>query len=334
MSVADSIGAAHEFLHSIGPRGDRADARPKRTQRAENHGAAQSGTVASVLDEFVRRHVNAKGLRSGHVIEKRLERVKSSIGHIGIREIRRRDVIAMLDEIADGPGLVAADRTLAYVRKAFNWYSLRDDEFVNPVVPGMARTKPEERKRTRILDDAELRDLHHALALIGEPHRSWVWLLLLCAARRNEIANAHSREFDGANLIVPAARYKSKNDHLLPLPPAALALMPRGDGFLFSPNGGGKPINGHGHIKKRIDATIAEIRQRDGREAMSRWRYHDLRRTARSLMSRAGVSTDVAERVLGHRIPGIRSTYDLHDYAAEKRCALEKLAQIVADIVK
>src|ERR1700730_5823910 len=42
------------------------------------------------------------------------------------------------------------------------------------------------------------------------------------------------------------------------------------------------------------------------------WVIHDLRRTARSLLSRAGVSSEVAERVLGHVIPGIEAVYNRH----------------------
>ena len=62
---------------------------------------------------------------------------------------------------------------------------------------------------------------------------------------------------------------------------------------------------------------------------MAPWTLHDLRRTARSLMSRAGVLADIAERVLGHVIPGVRGVYDRHEYAAEKRDALERLAGLV-----
>jgi hypothetical protein len=64
-------------------------------------------------------------------------------------------------------------------------------------------------------------------------------------------------------------------------------------------------------------------------------KYADyLRRTARSLMSRAGMPTDHAERVLGHVLPGIRRVYDHHDYASEKRQALAKLDNMVAQILK
>ncbi len=47
-------------------------------------------------------------------------------------------------------------------------------------------------------------------------------------------------------------------------------------------------------------------------------------------MSRAGVSSDIAERVLGHVIPGVRGVYDRHEYLAEKQDALDKLAVLVS----
>jgi integrase len=66
----------------------------------------------------------------------------------------------------------------------------------------------------------------------------------------------------------------------------------------------------------------------------SPWVIHDLRRTARSLMSRAKVPRDHAERVLGHAIPGVEGVYDRHSYQTEKGEALAKLANLVAKIVK
>jgi integrase len=63
------------------------------------------------------------------------------------------------------------------------------------------------------------------------------------------------------------------------------------------------------------------------------WVVHDLRRTARSLMSRAGVRPEIAERVLNHVISGVQGVYDRHDYAAEKRAALVALDALVSRIV-
>jgi integrase len=92
-------------------------------------------------------------------------------------------------------------------------------------------------------------------------------------------------------------------------------------------------FSGFSKAKTELDKTIAAIREREGRPPMPRWTLHDLRRTARSLMSRAKVPTDHAERVLGHVIGGVRETYDRYEYLDEKRHALEQLARLVDWIV-
>src|SRR5262249_7110430 len=61
---------------------------------------------------------------------------------------------------------------------------------------------------------------------------------------------------------------------------------------------------------------------------------HDLRRTARSLMSRASINADIAERCLGHVIPGVRGVYDRHEYQREKKLAFEALASLILRIVE
>ena len=68
-------------------------------------------------------------------------------------------------------------------------------------------------------------------------------------------------------------------------------------------------------------------------EPIPNWTLHDLRRTAKTLMVRAGVRPDISERVLGHVIAGVEGTYDRHSYADEKREALEKLAVIIEQIL-
>jgi integrase len=117
-----------------------------------------------------------------------------------------------------------------------------------------------------------------------------------------------------------ASRYKTGKDHLIPLSGAALELLGDGEDRLFDVK--------KGNIWRYKDAL--------GRAACidaTSWTLHDLRRTARSLMSRAGVSADVAERCLGHTLGTIRGTYDRHAYAEEKRIAYEKLAALISQIV-
>ncbi len=58
-----------------------------------------------------------------------------------------------------------------------------------------------------------------------------------------------------------------------------------------------------------------------------------MRRTARSLMSRAKVRPEIAERVMGHSIKGVEGVYDRHTYLDEKGDALRRLAGLVETIL-
>jgi integrase len=60
---------------------------------------------------------------------------------------------------------------------------------------------------------------------------------------------------------------------------------------------------------------------------------HDLRRTWRSLASKAGVNPEHAERVMGHVIPGIEGIYDRYGYVPEKQIALQQVAALISEII-
>ena len=96
---------------------------------------------------------------------------------------------------------------------------------------------------------------------------------------------------------------------------------------------GAKPFSGFSKAKRELDKTIADLREREGRAPMPAYVFHDLRRTARSLMSRAKVPTDHAERAIGHVIGGVRETYDRYEYLDEKAAAFEALAAMVSNIL-
>jgi integrase len=313
---------------------------PGAEKQAERHKAekaklAGKNTVNAVLDQFVARHV--KNLRSAKTIERCLEvYVRPRIGSKSIYDLRRKNIMEMLDAIEDADKAVTADRVLAYVRKCFNWYAARDDEFTPPIVRGMARTKPSERARTRALADDEICSLWAALESTDspEPFRAIVRVLLLTAQRKNEIGLMRAEEIDGDTLVIPAARYKTGIPNAVPLTKEARQWIgDRKAGFIFSSTGGKKPFNGYSKAKGQLDAVIAKQRKVAKLKPMPEWRLHDLRRTARSLMSRAGVSSDIAEMVLGHNLSGVRGVYDRHSYAAEKRDALERLATLIGRIL-
>jgi integrase len=304
-----------------------------------------TANVASILDDFVVRHVRNKSqpLRSADEYESAFNRlVKPRIGKLSIYEVRRSHVNKMLDEIEDANGPVMADRTLAYLRKAFNWYAARDDQFNVPIVRGMARIKPKERARTRVLSDEEIRIIWPVLGEAGT-FGALIKALLLTAQRRDEIAQMSRKEIgEDAIWEIPAERYKTKRPNFIPLSKAAVAVIdaqPKMDdcGYVF-PSRAKTPFSGFGKSKAALDNAVFAAMKKQAKkrmkvETLPNWTLHDLRRTAKTLMVRAGVRPDISERVLGHVIAGVEGTYDRHSYADEKRDALEKLAATIERIL-
>jgi integrase len=299
--------------------------------------AAASSTLNALLDEFLARHVR-KNLRSADEIERAFRvYVPPHIGSRSIYVLRRRDIVQLLDKIEDQNGPVMCDRVLAHLRKAFNWQATRDDQFNSPIVKGMARTKPKDRARKRILDDQEIRDLWEALGgLNGKAPAcfpAFVRTLFLTGTRLRMVSDMTWQEIEGRDWIVPGNRNKGGLEHLVPLPDTVPLIGSKHNGFVFSSDGGKTAFKGFSKAKAALDAKLTEIRKRDGRPPMKHWTFHDLRRTARSLLSRAGIANDIAERVLGHVIPGVRGVYDRHEYRDEKKDALERLGAMVERIL-
>ncbi|WP_246229953.1 tyrosine-type recombinase/integrase [Bradyrhizobium cytisi] len=350
LTVRDAIIAADNraklVAKGIDTKGNKVDPRPERTRRREDANQPTERNISGLLDNFVTRYLKGGNLRTAGMIEAELERlVKPRIGKVGIYELRRSQVSRMLDEIADEHGPRMADLALAYTRKAFSWYEINghDDDFKSPIVRGMARLKPSERQRERVLADDEIRDLWAALDTITEPacFPAYVKMMLLTGTRRSEVADMPAAELDGDLWIIPAARYKTKRDHVVPLSAMAREVLGavtapkqrKNDYFIFSTTKGAKAFSGFSKAKTALDEAIADIRKKEGRPPIEEFTFHDLRRTARTLMSRARVHPDHAERCLGHVISGVRGVYDRFEFLDEKREAFEALAALLSRIL-
>jgi len=297
------------------------DRDPLQERRIES--ARERETFQAIADSYFARE--GKKLRSAEHRRQALGRlVYPVIGARPIADIRRSEMVRLLDRIEDENGPVMADRTLAYVRRVMNWHASRSEEFRSPIVRGMARTSSKERARARILSDGELRALWKAAEAAG-PFGTFIKFLLLTAARRSEASKMTWDEINDGVWLLPATRNKVKQDLARPLSGAArklVARLPKIGRYVFTFDGV-KPITGFSNLRDRLDAAC---RVKD-------WTLHDLRRTARSLLSRAGIAADVAEMCLGHVLTGVRGTYDRHEYHAEKKQAFEALAAQIARIV-
>jgi integrase len=293
---------------------------------------ASTNTLRSIAEEYLARE--GKQLRSAEQRSAVLERlVYPRLGARPIEEIRRSDIIRLLDQIEEERGTdgvratAMANMVLAFIRRIFNWHASRSDDFRSPIVRGMARSKPGAGRRQRVLSDDEIRAIWRAAEASPSAFGYFVQFVLLTAVRRNEAAHMRRGEVSGNNWIIPQSRYKTGLELLVPLSPMAqdiLVKVPQiGRGDLVFTTDGRRPLTGFSWSKQAFDKACG----------VTGWTIHDLRRTARTLLSRAGVSSDHAERCLGHVLGGVRATYDRHAFAEEKRLAFDKLAMVIENIV-
>src|SRR4051794_24974662 len=142
---------------------------------------ARAGTLKAVALRYLKKH---EGLRS---IEERRQTfnrlILPKLGDIPIGDIRRKQITVLLDTIEENNGPVMADHALAYLRHMLNWYAIGDDDFMSPIVRGMARTKPKERARKRVLTEDELRAVWHVAGQTNGPFGPLVRFILLTATR-------------------------------------------------------------------------------------------------------------------------------------------------------
>jgi integrase len=178
--------------------------------------------------------------------------------------------------------------------------------------------------RNRVLSDDELRKVWLAAEQAGV-FGAYVRFVLLTATRRNEASEIRHSELEGTDLwLIPWQRYKTgaktKTDMAIPLSEAAQAIIaaqPNRGEYIFS-HTGKNPLGNFSNAKRAFDAACG----------VKDWHLHDLRRTARTLLSKV-TTPDIAERCLGHVLLGQRATYDWHRYEDEMRAAFEALASLI-----
>ena len=288
-------------------------------------------TLRSVCAQYF-ADPKSKALRTAYERERTITRLvyPTKLANRPIAAITRRELTELLDAVEQNNGQRTADLVLAILRRVWRWHQLRDDRFnAFPFIPGMNRYSTRESARERTLDDDELARVWAAADRAGV-YGALLRFLLLTSARLREAARMTWDEVGNDGIWeLPKSRHKIKSQPLArPLSKAALdvlAALPRVDGCPYPFSQDGKhAFSGFSRHKKRFD-TLCGVQN---------WCVHDLRRTARSLMSRAGVEASIAERVLGHLVgTAVSRIYDRHSFAREKKDALERLAAEIERVV-
>jgi integrase len=307
------------------------DPRVREAEKAKAEAAKQQSLYREIGEQFIRHIGRARTAKAiEHLVRRELI---SRWGDRPIGDIRRGDIVSMIDEITNRGHLGAAHNAFAYARRLHRWAIGRGVIEHSPFdrlrpVDLIGRLKP----RQRLLAPAELRLIW--LATEGAPEAIYpdglfIRLLLLLGTRRTELSDARWPEFDlaAARWVIPAERMKNNEAHVIPLPDAAVAIlkaMPRFNGvdYVFTRRGG-RPLTGLGAAKKELDERIAKL---NGKVSLPHWTYHDTRRAFRTGLSMLGIAQPVAEMCIGHKQAGLVRVYDLHRFESEKRQAFERWA--------
>jgi integrase len=297
-------------------------------QRAEEQRRAKerARTLRQVAQDYV-AHCKAN-LKSARQIDSWMRNhILPAIGDRVIGELRRADIVELLDRLEHQARLrQTVNRVRETLLALFEFALERQFVDANPVA-GTRRRKVEI-KRRRVLSRDEIKALWEGLDHVSDPGRSFVRFLLLTGCRREEARAMHWDELDLGVPVwtVPAGRTKNGRPHEVPLTAPAVALLTqlrRQGPFVFSLDGR-RPMAGMSGLKDRIDR----------KSGLNGWRFHDLRRTLRSGIAELGVIYEVAERVIGHAMPSLDQTYNVHSYFLEKKDALERWANHVLGLVE
>jgi integrase len=297
----------------------------------------EAPTVARLVDEYLEKWAKPRK-RSWREDQRILEKdIIPAWGKRKAKDITRRDVITLLDKLVDRGAPIQANRTLACVRKMFNFAVSRD---IVPISPCTQITAPSaENRRDRVLSAGEIRLFWQKLdaAPMAMVTRLALKLILVTGQRKGEVINAEWSEvnLNSAWWTIPAEKSKNKLAHRVPLSPLAIALLEEaqalaGDSrWVFPGRKIENPIRGDS-VNEALARSLPCL------EIEDQFVPHDLRRTMASHLTGMGISRLVVSKLLNHVETGITAVYDRHSYDDEKRRALEawgiRLQEIISNM--
>lgn len=336
LGVADARAAASDAIHAVEHGTDPGAAKQRAKADRRDAELSERDKIKTLVELYGKRHLST--LKSGATVQRELDRhVVAEWGDRDIHDIAKRDVIDLLDAIADSGRIVTANRVRAYLSKFFNWCVDRDVIEVSPAMNVKAVAK--ETSRDRVLSDDELRWFWAACEAEGQPWGALGQVLLLTGQRLSEVAGMTDAELHGDEWHLPADRTKNKRAHMVPITGAvrdALDAIERIDGpaGLYHTTNGRTPLSGFNKGRTYLADRMVQIASDEAGKPVeiAHWTFHDLRRTAATTMARLGIPVRVTEAVLNHVSGtggGIAGVYQRHDYADEKRRALEAWAQFL-----
>ncbi len=286
----------------------------------------RKSTFASVLGDYLEdiRHV-----KTHREITRIFEKYVAHWNGTSIRDISRRDVIELRDNVKNRHGGYMANNVLSAVRALFNWALDRDIIDFSPCQGVKRAVKP--KPRDRVLRGGETKAVWDSAEELAFPFGKAVQLLFATGQRLGEVSAMRWSDIDLDDKVwlLSAEQTKSGRRHEVPLNRAALDILeslPQLDGKHVFNSGRGTYIKGWSKAAARL-YELAELNEP--------WRLHDIRRTVSSVMrEHLGVPIDVIAGVNNHAPTSVTEKhYARRVGLADKRAALEKWAEYLSRVI-
>ena len=284
-------------------------------------------TVGLMVEEFIEKYAKPKN-SSWKQAESNLRLyLISALGKKPIHEVTRPDIHQILDDLVGRGKHTAANRALAHTRKFFGWLVERGYLDYSPVA--YIKPRHQEQEREKVLTDDEIRAIWIASEAMSGPYSAWIKLLLLCGQRRLETASLRRSQIIDNCWHLSGEDTKNKQLHIVPLSQQAMAIIDQlleqdGEFLIKTGRTGDKPVNGFSKAKVQLDRL----------SGITDWKFHDIRRTVATNLSKLGVDRSLLQRIVNHTDSGVTAIYDRYSYLEEKRDALQKWADKLDDIVQ
>jgi integrase len=356
MGLSEARKVAAETLEAVAvgqnPAAEKQQAKIAKAQAEEE----DRDKLATLIKQYERRHLSK--LKAGAQARDFLDRFVLNEWKHGdhafpgwadreIHSITKRDVRDLIDAVADTGRLTSANRVLAHLRAFLNWCVDRDILATSPATGIKPATK--ERVRERFLSDDEIRWFWAACDKVGQPFGPLGKLLLLTGQRRSEVGEITDAEIQGDTWHMASTRTKNGRPHAVPLSQAAKAVLDAVDrikskqGYVFTTTGE-TAVSGFSKAQAAIHTAMKEMAAKEAQDAgkdmpieIEAWTWHDLRRTCATGLAKLRIPVRVTEAVINHVSGtggGIVAVYQKHDYADEKREALEAWGNYVMGLVE
>ena len=294
-----------------------------------------SYTISDLAKYFKKRYLPLKAASTQETYKSRIDSsIVPELGHYPVKSLKRVHIIQLLEKIAFDDGqLINSNRTRAVLSSMLSFAVQKDIINYNPVK--RVKEIAKEKTRYRTYTDYEIVPIWKAFEIQAEPIRSLLMFLLLNGQRLTETSEMKWSQLNDGIWTLSKTNTKNALPHLVPLSDLSMEILndlkdysDKSEFVFMSPRKKEAPIAYIGQVAGRI-RKITGIQD---------FRFHDLRRTVGTNITRFKFSRVVAGKVLNHRqLSGdsqITAIYDRYSYMDEKKDALQCWADHIKSLVK